>query len=123
MRNVAALAVAEPVSIDETRLQGIVNQLGDAAAGGLIRLTLEQMALAVQALRVEAGGPDAVAIQAQRLSRLAWQVGLVTLAGVAVDIADCAQAGDPVALQATLARMERVAKRSLTEIWENVTPR
>ncbi|HMR37496.1 MAG TPA: hypothetical protein PJ999_14635, partial [Paracoccus sp. (in: a-proteobacteria)] len=59
----------------------------------------------------------------QRLSRLAWQVGLVTLAGVAVDIADCAQAGDPVALQATLARMERVAKRSLTEIWENVTPR
>lgn len=122
MRNVAALAVAEPVNFDKTRLQGIVNELGQVAAERLIQLALEQMAEAIEALRAETGGPEAVAAQAERLSRMAWQVGLVTLTGVAVDIADCARAKDPVALEATLARMDRVAKCSLTEIWENVIP-
>lgn len=124
MKNVAALAMAEPVSVDERRLQDIVNELGEVAAEGLIQLALEQMALAVQALQTDArlGNRFAIAAQAERLSRLAWQVGLVTLAGVAVDIADCANRGDTVALQATVARMARVADRSLTDIWDGLAP-
>ncbi len=124
MKNVAALAVAEPVSVDERRLQDIVNELGEVAAEGLIQLALEQMALAVHALQADArsGNNFATVEQAQRLSRLAWQVGLVTLAAVAVDIADCARRGDVVALEATLARMVRVADRSLTDIWEGLAP-
>ncbi len=124
MKNVAALAVAEPVSVDERRLQDIVNELGEVAAEGLIQLALEQMALAVHALQADArsGNSFATVEQAQRLSRLAWQVGLVTLAAVAVDIADCARRGDSVALEATLARMVRVADRSLTDIWEGLAP-
>ena len=123
MKNVAALAVAEPVSVDERRLQDIVNELGEVAAEGLIQLALEQMALAVHALQTDArsGNGFATIAQAQRLSRLAWQVGLVTLAAVAVDIADCARRGDAVALEATVARMVRVADRSLTEIWEGLS--
>lgn len=124
MKNVAALAMTELVSLDERRLQDIVNELGEVAAEGLIQLALEQMALAVQALQADARSDDgrAIAAQAERLSRLAWQVGLVTLAGVAVDIADCASRRDRVALQATLARMGRVADRSLTDIWDGLAP-
>ncbi len=124
MNNVAALALAELVDVDERRLQDIVNELGEVAAEGLIQLALEQMALAVQSLRADAKSGNAlvIAAQAERLSRLAWQVGLVTLAAVAVDIADCANRGDATALQATLARMGRVADRSLTDIWDGLAP-
>lgn len=123
MGNLAALAIAEPVNIDARRVQAIVNELGEVAAEGLIQVALEQMALAVQALRRDVEGSDGPAIiaQAERLSRLAWQVGLMTLAGVAVDVADCARRGDPVSLDATLARLLRVANRSLTDIWDGVT--
>ena len=120
MKNVAALAVAEPVSVDERRLQDIVNELGEVAAEGLIQLALEQMALAVHALQADArsGNNFATVEQAQRLSRLAWQVGLVSLAGVAVDVGSCAERQDRTALAATSARLHRIGNRSLTEIWE-----
>lgn len=124
MKKVAALAMVEPVCVDERRLQDIVNELGDVAAEGLIQLALEQMALGVQALQGDArrGHDAAIVAQAERLSRLAWQIGLVTLAAVAVDIADCARRGDDVALKAVLARLTRVADRSLTDIWDGLGP-
>lgn len=124
MTKIAALAVTEPVSVDERRLHDIVNELGEVAATGLIQLALEQMALAVRALQEDARADNVLAItaQAERLSRLAWQVGLVTLAAVAIDIAECARHGDAVALEATLARLTRVADRSLTDIWDGVGP-
>ena len=120
MKNVAALAVAEPVSVDERRLQDIVNELGEVAAEGLIQLALEQMALAVHALQADArsGNNFATVEQAQRLSRLAWQVGLVSLAGVAVDVGRCAETRDFPGLAATAGRLRRIGNRSLTEIWE-----
>ncbi len=55
---------------------------------------------------------------AEQLARLAWQVGLVTLAGVAVDVGSCAERQDKNALAATSARLHRIGNRSLTEIWE-----
>ncbi|MDO5642879.1 MAG: hypothetical protein Q4G26_10925 [Paracoccus sp. (in: a-proteobacteria)] len=121
-RIVAALSMGEPVSVDEGRLQDIVNELGERAAEGLIQLALEQMALGVHSLRgaVRQGDAPAIVAQAERLSRLAWQIGLVTLAGVAVDIAACARCGDPVALDAVMARLVRVADRSLLDIWDSL---
>ena len=52
------------------------------------------------------------------LSRLAWQVGLTSLAGVAVDVAACAERRDGIGLSATLAWLMRIGNRSLTEIWD-----
>ena len=40
------------------------------------------------------------------------------LAGVAVDVGRCADHRDQSALSATLARLMRVGRRSLTEIWD-----
>lgn len=122
MGNVAALGMAEPVRVDAGRVRHIVDELGENAAKGLIEMALEQMAIAVTALQREADGGDAVRIaaKAERLSRLAWQVGLVSLARVADDVAACARRTDAVALAATLARAVRVANRSLTEIWDGI---
>ena len=118
---VAAMAVAEPVVIDRRRLQEIVFELGEIAAERLIQQALEQMAMAVSAV-LDDPMPRRVAANAGRLARLARQVGLTSLADVAVDLTDCAGQRDPVALRAVLMRLERVSNRSLTEIWDEFCP-
>jgi len=52
------------------------------------------------------------------MSRLAWQIGLLSLAGVAMDLGSCIERGDEPAIAAIRARLMRVGNRSLTEIWE-----
>ena len=123
MSKIAPLGVAEPIRVDAGRIQNIVTELGGSAAEGVIQLALEQMASLVEGVLESArqGDDAAVVSQAERLSRLAWQVGLVSLAGVAIDVADCAHRHEAVALTATLARAVRVANRSLTEIWDEVS--
>ena len=52
------------------------------------------------------------------MSRLAWQIGLLSLAGVAMDLGSTAERGDVPALAAIRARLLRVGNRSLTAIWD-----
>ena len=124
MSKIAVLTVDEPVRIDLRRLEQIIGELGEATAVQIIGTALEQLALALTrtVAAVERIDHVGAVTHAEQLARLAWQVGLVTLAAVAVDIADCARRGDVVALEATLARMVRVADRSLTDIWEGLAP-
>ncbi len=93
MSKIAPLGVVEPIRVDAGRIQNIVNELGEVAAEGVIQMALEQMATSVEGLLDSAkrGDEEAIVAQAERLSRLAWQVGLVSLAGVAIDVADCAR--------------------------------
>lgn len=117
---VAALAVAEEVQMDSAQLRRIVTELGEVAGESVIQLALEQMAMTARTLcdLAQQGCEGQVIAQAEKLSRMAWQLGLVSLAGVAVDVADCAKRGDAVALGATAARMLRLANVSLTGIWD-----
>ena len=55
---------------------------------------------------------------ARSLGRVAGQVGMVTLARVACDVAECAGRGDTVAAAATWARLERISDRSLVAAWD-----
>ncbi|MFV0408694.1 MAG: hypothetical protein ACK5LJ_03045 [Paracoccus sp. (in: a-proteobacteria)] len=114
MAKIAPLDPAEDVRLDPRYVQHIVNEMGNAAAGGIIGLALEQMMQAVRGLccDVTSGDMARVTWQAQRLSRLAGQVGLVSLAEVSADMADCARRGDQPALRAVLARARRVADLS-----------
>ncbi len=120
MKNIAQLRVEDDVNIDQQRVSEIVNELGQTAAENLIQAALEQLALALQQVMSAAAQDDLaqVVYHVDRLSRLAWQVGLVTLAGVAVDVGRCAEMRDLQGLAATLARLERIGARSLTEIWD-----
>ncbi|MFD1883765.1 hypothetical protein [Paracoccus pacificus] len=98
----------------------IVDELGGMAARNVIGMALEQLATAITDVRLaHAGGNRAAVVdRTTQLSRLAWQVGLVSLASVAQDVAICAECGDEVGYAATLARLLRVANASLTEIWD-----
>lgn len=122
MTKIASLGVTESIRVDSRRVQDIVNELGEVAAEGVIQVALEQMAVVIDELQqaVETGNSGQISSQAERLSRLAWQVGLVSLAAVSVDVADCARRQEIVALTATMARTVRVANRSLTEVWDGI---
>ena len=120
MGNLMVLAVKEPVHVDARRLSEIVDELGETAAQDVICVALEQLAQALADARQAAMAGDMATLTAgaEMLSRLAWQVGLTSLAGVAVDVAACAERRDGIGLSATLARLMRIGNRSLTEIWD-----
>ncbi|WP_411838091.1 hypothetical protein [Paracoccus sp. ME4] len=106
--------------MDSRRVAEIVAELGETAAQHVIGLALEQLATALAAVDQALDRADraqAVA-HAERISRLAWQIGLLSLAGVAMDLGSAAERGDMPALAAIRARLMRVGNRSLTAIWD-----
>ena len=121
MADLKVLAMQEPVRVDARRLGEIVDELGETAAHNIICAALEQLAQAMADLREAAMQGDMALLlsRAELLSRLAWQVGLTSLASVAVDVAGCAERRDETGLAATLARLMRIGNRSLTEIWDD----
>lgn len=120
MAQIKALPVSEPVRVDGRRVGDIVSELGETAAHSVIGLALEQMATMLMHIdqAVHARDLAQVVTHADRLSRLAWQIGLLSLAGVAMDLGGCAERRDEVALTAVRARLMRVGNRSLTAIWD-----
>lgn len=120
MGNLTVLAMQEPVRVDAHRLGEIVNELGETAAQTIIGAALEQLASALAGTRIAAMDGDMITLaeKAEVLSRLAWQIGLPTLAAVSVDVMSCAERRDATSLAATLARLMRIGNRSLTEIWD-----
>lgn len=124
MGQLTVLGVQEPVRVDAHRLGEIVGELGESAAQTIICAALEQLAAALAAARetAMAGDMEGLSERAELLSRLAWQVGLPSLASVAIDVVTCAERGDNTALAATLARLMRIGNRSLTEIWDGAGP-
>ena len=120
MAQIMALAVSEPVRVDSRRLGDIVTELGETAAQNVIGLALEQLAAALTAAdkAIRASDLPEGARQCDLLARLAWQIGLLSLAGVAMDLGACADKRDRVAIAAVHARLMRVGNRSLTAIWD-----
>ncbi|WP_304616121.1 DNA repair protein RecO C-terminal domain-containing protein [Paracoccus sp. (in: a-proteobacteria)] len=120
MAQVTTLAMWEQVRVDTRRVAGIVNELGETSARNVIELALEQLAAKLTAVdqALSQGDLAQAAADAERVARLAWQIGLLSLAGVAMDLGSCADRGDRVALAAVQARLMRVGNRSLTAIWD-----
>ncbi|MDO5530369.1 MAG: hypothetical protein Q4F71_13280 [Paracoccus sp. (in: a-proteobacteria)] len=121
MQNIRTLTPDEPIVIDSHRIAQIRLRVGPDA-DDLVCQALEQIAAGSARLHRAArdGDTRGTGKEAARLSRLAGQIGLVSLAGVAADVFACTRLGDPAALAATLERARRVTDRSLSAIgdWE-----
>lgn len=124
MTKIAALAISAPILVDGRRVNDIVSNLGETAAHHMIGIALEQLVMAIGDLddAVQTHDPQIICRQTDLVSRLAWQIGLLSLAGVAIDMGDCAQNDDPIGLAATCARLHRVAGASMTKIWDQPDP-
>ncbi len=120
MAQISALAISEAVRVDSRRVAEIVAELGETADQHVLGLALEQLAAALTAVDGALNDADLAqaAAHAERMSRLAWQIGLLSLAGVAMDLGSTAERGDVPALAAIRARLLRVGNRSLTAIWD-----
>lgn len=120
MAQISALAISEAVRVDSRRVAEIVAELGETSAQHVIGLALEQLAAALTSVEGALNDNDLAqaAAHAERMSRLAWQIGLLSLAGVAMDLGSTAERGDVPALAAIRARLLRVGNRSLTAIWD-----
>ena len=124
MSKIAILSMNDAIRIDLQRLEQIVRELGEDCAAQVIGAALEELARALRRTVLAAQERDlgAVVNPADQLSRRAWPVGLVTLAGVAIDVGACAERRDATALGSTVARLERIGNRSLTQIWDPGAP-
>lgn len=118
MAKAMRLQVEEPVRIDTRRLAEIMRELGEAATANLISRAVAQVGadLDLLAAAARAGDLRRISVNADRLSRDAWQIGMTTLSVVAVHAADCARGGDGPAVSAVLARLDRVAAQSLEAV-------
>ncbi|MBM7067149.1 hypothetical protein [Actibacterium sp. 188UL27-1] len=118
--NTARLPLDETVRLDPDKLGTLYYQLGEAGAETVVCRAMEELAIRLHDLpRLLAEGDiDRLGKVARSLVGIAEQIGMMTLARVALDVSRCAGRGDDPALGATLARLQRIGDRSLTAIWD-----
>lgn len=120
MAQVCVLHIEDEIGLDPERLGALYCQLGDRGAEDVVCRAMEE--LAVRLAELDALFRARKFAEAARLARsliaIAEQIGMVGLARVAGDVAHCARGEDVPALAATLARLGRIADRSLTEVWD-----
>lgn len=110
----------EAVRMDMDRLERLFDDLGAAEAEAVTARALSEIGRRLdQMSQARARGDDtAFAGLARSLARVAAHVGLPGLARVARDAGACALSGNPVALAATWARLERQGHRALASVWD-----
>lgn len=117
---VAILQVDEPVHLERHHIDALYGQLGGADAGNVVGRAMAELSARLRELAVlrEQDRLDDLARRARSMIAIAEQIGMTGLARVANDVCDCAVQGDPAALAATLARLQRIGNLSLTAIWK-----
>lgn len=120
MNTVTVLECIRNPAIDPGPLALIYRDLGERAAEETICLALEDLAIRLnrlQDLRNIAGFAD-LARQSDRMAAIALGIGLTEVVTAARHVADCARQTDPVALEATLSRLERGFDLAISQIWD-----
>ncbi len=120
MSAIEKLRVDEPVRLDPDRLVVLYAELGQLAAERLIAAAMGDLAVHLVAVQLAAQERrnDLLERGAGEIVRLATQVGMVLLARVARDVQICAARRDRMSQAAVLARLMRIADRSLTAVWD-----
>jgi len=118
--DVATLQHEETVRIDAGALVALYQDLGPRGAEAVLGRAMQEVSLRLDGLGEthRTGQWAELARRARALRAIAEQAGLTTLARVAADVALCAGRCEAPALGATLARLERIACRSLAELWD-----
>ncbi len=120
MTQVSRLRCKEKMSLDTARLVVLYAELGQDAAERVICATVEDLAFHLSALEeaTKSGQCGKLRRAIVEVMELAEQVGLVSMVSTARDLLECISGGDAVAQAAVMARLGRIAERSLTEVWD-----
>jgi hypothetical protein len=120
---VAKLAVLrheEGVRLNSDCLVALYSRLGEAGAELFMVQALEELSVRLRDIQrlADADNPEELIRNASRVALAADQIGMSSLARVARDVAQAGGAGDMPGRAATIARMMRIADRSLTAVWD-----
>jgi hypothetical protein len=117
---VSTLPLSDSAWLEAEPLEELYRQLGPVGAEDIVCRAMEE--LAARLTRLErmhrAADFEGMRKSVRSMAKIADQIGMRGLAKVAVDVRDCIDSGDGVALAATLSRLMRVGERSLTSIWD-----
>lgn len=110
----------EPVHMDRRRLALLCTGLGAQGARQAVFRAMDELTNRLNATQsVLAGGDLTTTAKAARgMIGIADELGLVSFAQIASDVARCAARRDPVATGATMARLLRVGDGSMAQIWD-----
>ena len=124
MAKLAKLEHDEPVRLDPDSVEALYLELGPVGAENVVCRAMEELALRLSGLPNlhRAGEWEKLSRVARSMVAISRQVGLTGFAGVAEDVSICATQSDPIALGATLSRLERIGERSLTAVWDLQDP-
>lgn len=105
----------EPLRFDPERLADIYIEMGESRAQDTVARMLHDLEFTLQRIKGLRRAQRLVCIaqSCARISETATELGLSSLSRVTEDVAVVAERGDEIALAATMARLERVANRSL----------
>ncbi|MEM1430061.1 MAG: hypothetical protein AAGG09_11440 [Pseudomonadota bacterium] len=118
--DVSQLEHDEDVRLDSACLIALYRDLGPLGAESVLSRAMSEIARRLDGLSepYRSGCWRDLARNARSLSAISEQVGMRALARVARDVASCATWGDAAGLGATLARLDRIAHRSLAAVWD-----
>ncbi|WP_209016044.1 hypothetical protein [Roseibium sp. RKSG952] len=120
MDKIITIEHKESVRLDSDRLAGLYRQLGDTNAVDVLCRTIEELAVRLSNCERFWRQRDWAGLRkcSKSLVAISEQVGMTALARVAGDVAQNVDAGDAVAIGATLNRLIRVGEGSLTAVWD-----
>lgn len=117
---ITELPLEEPARFNPGQLEQLCINMGETRAEAEVAYALQRLSalLAEVALLRDTGRRDHLEEVLAALIRDAELIGMATLARVGRHVLDCLGSGDPTALAATLARLERVGDRSIHAVWD-----
>lgn len=120
MENVLLLKIEEKAQLDSAKLAELYIQLGELGAQDVVCRAMEELAVRLADLD---GAYDAMNMAmlrkgAKGIIAIAEQVGMCSLAWVAMDLCGRIDEKDTIAIAATLARLLRIGEGSLTAVWD-----
>lgn len=115
---VTALLPDESVRLDSARLIELYARLGEAEAEAVIARAMGEIAARMGEMERLAQDRQfrTLALASARLCALAERIGMTTMARVAADVLRAALSGDRHSRAATLARLVRIADRSVLAV-------
>lgn len=111
----------ENVCVDQTRLNALYRQLGEADAEDILCRALEDIALRLSHCSELYHDRKLVELRKNTRTLIAVgdQIGMLAMTRVAADVVTCIDRGDSTATAATLSRLLRVGERSLCAVWHS----
>jgi len=116
----AILKHEEGVRLDPDPLAALYAALGERGAEQVLCRAMEDIGARLTDMLKQADERQdlALARSARQLAKIAGQIGMATMARVAVDVVVATEAGDLTAQAAILTRLARIGERSQLAIWD-----